>query len=138
MKVIILHPSDELKLVSLQKELISELFEDGRILAAARPLWIPAAPVEVFVNHPIELDDLETSETSIFIPVRITTDKAEYLSKLTLVNIHSGRPFSGYDRQKLAEIKQPVRQLKVFRLGLEKELSSVSKCITESKWMKIK
>ena len=34
--------------------------------------------------------------------------------------------------------EKPVRQLKVFRLGIEKELSSNSKCITESKWIKIK
>lgn len=142
MAVIILHPSDELKLVSLQKELISELFEDGRIFVAEKPLWIPANAVNTVnaanaVITVVELGDLEISEASIFIPVTITSGNAQYTSKLTLVSLYRGRKFTGFDRQIIAKIKQPVKQLKVFRLGLEKELSSNSKCIIDSKWIKL-
>ena len=136
MAVIILHPTDELKLINLQKKLISELFEDGRIVYAARPLWIRCnMGIEC---SKVELGDLDSTATEIFIPVTITTGTASYNSKLKMIILHSGREFSGFDRQKLSEIKQPVRQLKVFRLGNEKELSSNSKCITDSKWMKLR
>ena len=147
MAVIILHLTEELKLIKLQKEIISELFEEGRILYAVKPLWIKIhddlAPVDSAQERKNELSKynirhIELSENSIFIPVTITTDKAAYNSKLTLVNLHSGRQFTGFDRDKLNKIKQPVRQLKVFRLGNEKELGSSSKCITKSRWIKIK
>ena len=143
MEVIILHPTEELKLIKLQKELISELFEDGRIIYAVKPLWLEAGGAfdtlaARALNHRIELGDFEISERSVFVPVTITSDDREFSSKLTLVNIHSGRQFNDTDRQIISKIKQPVRQLKVFRLGIEKELSSNSKCITESKWIKIR
>ena len=152
MAVIIFHPTEELKLIKFQKELISELFEEGRILYAVKPLWIKIhdnfAPFDSaqgrknelskYNIRQVELDDIELSENSIFIPVTITTDTAAYNSKLTLGILHSGRQFTGFDREKLNKIKQPVRQLKVFRLGNEKELSPVSKCIMKSKWIKIK
>ena len=164
MAVIILHPSEELKLINFQKELISELFTEDRILVAAMPLWIQCTPVVkpvettaehetsevcgsfdtvfVLLNHrnikSIEFEDVEISEKEVFIPVTITTENAQYNSKLTLVILHKGRDFTGFDRQKVLQKKQPVRQIKIFRLGIEKELSSNSKCITESKWVKIK
>ena len=138
MAVIILHPSEELKLSGFQKDLISELFDDKRILVAAKPLWIHLPDT---IQHKsiksIIFDDLETSAESIFIPVEIETTEGSYTSRLTLVILHSGRQFSGFDRQSLQQKKQPVRQLKVFRLGIEKELSSNSKCITGSKWVKL-
>ena len=144
MAVIILHPTEELKLINLQKELISELFTEGRILVAAMPLWIPLVDsAETTTEHKklkyqIELNNLEITDTEVFIPVTITSYKEKLSSKLTLVNLHSGQNFSDSDRQIISQKKQPVRQLKVFRLGIEKELSSNSKCITESKWIKIK
>ena len=139
MAVIILHPTEELKLSNFQKELISELFDDKRILVAAKPLWIHLPDsIQLKSIKGISFSDLETAETSIFIPVEINTTEGSYTSKLTLVILHSGRQFSGSDRQVLQQKKQPVRQLKVFRLGTEKELSPVSKCITESKWMKLR
>ena len=144
MAVIILHPTEELKLINLQKELISELFTEGRILVAAMPLWIPLVDsAETTTEHEklkyqIELNNLEITDTEVFIPVTITSDKGKFSSKLTLVNLHSGQNFSDSDRQFISQKKQPVKQLKVFRLGIEKELSSNSKCITESKWIKNK
>ena len=92
------------------------------------------------LNHrsSIELGDLQASNTEILIPITITADDSTINTKLTLVKIHSGKEFTDTERQKIAQKKQPVRQLKIFRLGIEKELSPVSKCITDSKWIKLK
>ncbi len=170
MTVIIPHPTEELIFAKLQKELISELFEDGRIMIAEKPLWIPVNTViecsrseciEItgvsedcgfddggfdtssgLLNHRVivgvDVGGLEICENSVFIPFTISTKSGQVNSKLTLVRLHKGRTFDKSDSEKLAKIKQPVRQLKVFRLGNEKELSFVSKCIVESKWIKIK
>ena len=128
MAVVILHSADELKLVKFQKELISDLFEEGRILIAARPLWINFSDdinsSSGFLAPPkfnsIELGDVDVSDTELFIPVTISTDAASYHSKLSLVILHSGRKFSDSDRKKLSQKKQPVNRLKIFRLGEEK------------------
>ena len=40
MTVLIPHPTEELIFAKLQKELITELFEDGRIMYAVKPLWV--------------------------------------------------------------------------------------------------
>ncbi len=166
MAVIILHPTEELKLINFQKELISALFTEGRILLAARPLWIPLStvvdakntvvePVETTaeqkqsdlrgsfdeLNHrnisSVEFGELETTESEIYIPVKITTTEGVFPSKLSLVSIYKNTNFTETDRQIISQKKQPVRQLKVFRLGTDKELSSISKCITEFKWCKL-
>ena len=137
MTVIIPHPSEELKLVNLQKELISDLYIEGRILVAARPLWIPCNIENSADIKFVELGALETSDKMIYIPVTITSSKEQTISKLPLVNIHSDSSFSDKEAQLISQKKQPVKQLKIFRLGIEKELTSNSKCITESKWYKL-
>ena len=170
MAVIIMHPTEELIFAKLQKELISELFEDGRIMIAVKPLWIPVNSVPLVIEceqserieitgstgndgvdtghggfdttfrviQPPAFGEIEFSEDRIFLPVTVQSEKNQLHSKLTLVILHSGRQFTDLDRQRITKIKQPVRQIKVFRLGNEKELSSISKCIIESKWIKIK
>lgn len=135
MAVIILHPTEELKLINFQKELISELFIEGRILVAASPLWIPLESSEQI--KAVNFGGLEVTGKSIYIPVTIKTAGAELHSKLTLVNIHGKSNFSPADLNLIAEKKQPVSQLKVFRLGDEKKLSPVAKCISKSVWCKL-
>ena len=139
MSVIILHPAEELKLISFQKELISELYSEGRIIYRNYPLWIHIPDsIDGKMIKAVTLGEIETATDKVFIPVEIETTEGSYTSKLTLVCLHSGRQFSGFDRQLLQQKKQPVRQLKVFRLGIDKKLSLVSKCIIKSKWMKIR
>ena len=50
MAVIIMHPTEELIFAKLQKELISELFEEGRIMIAVKPLWIPVNSVPLVIE----------------------------------------------------------------------------------------
>ena len=112
MAVLILHPTEELIFAKLQKELISELFEDGRIMYAVKPLWILLNPVVESVETTPELGNFESTATEIPVPVTITTDKTTIKTKLTLIKIHSGKEFTAEDRRKIAQKKQPVRQLK--------------------------
>ena len=150
MAVIILHPTEELIFAKLQKELISELFEDDRIMIAVKPLWIPFNPVNpgneceggfdttLCVTQPPELGELEFSEDSVFLPVTVYTEAGQYNTKLTLVILHSGRKFTEIDHQKITKIKQPVKQLKVFRLGIMQKEGPHAKSISKSVWQKIK
>ena len=147
MAVIILHPTEELIFAKLQKELISELFEDDRIMIAVKPLWIPITPVieceggfdtTLRVTQPPELGELEVSEDSVFLPVTVYTEAGQYNTKLTLVILHSGRKFTEIDHQKITKIKQPVKQLKVFRLGIVQEEGPHAKSISKSVWCKLK
>lgn len=146
MTVIIPHPTEELIFAKLQKEIISELFEDGRIMIAEKPLWIPVTPVieceqseriEITVTQPPVVGELEICEDSVFVEVTVKSDSGDFLSRLNLVRLHSGRQFSDSDRLKLAKIKQPVRQLKVFRLGLMQEEGLHAKSISKSVWCKL-
>ena len=143
MAVIIIHPTEELKLINLQKELISELFTEGRILVAAMPLWIPLVDsAETTTEHEklkyqIELNNLEITDTEVFIPVTITSDKGKFSSKLTLVNLHRGRAFSDSDRKIISQKKQPVRQLKIFRLGIAQAEGPHAKSISDFVWCKL-
>ena len=148
--VLIPHPTEELIFAKLQKELISEFFIDGRIMYAVKPLWIEIETSERWLGWPeavskpqleyisVTLANLETTAREIFIPVTIKMQDTEFRSKLTLVNIYNGKDFSDSEHEAISKKNQPVRQLKIFRLGIEKELSSNSKCISESKWFKLK
>ena len=170
MTVIIPHPTEELIFAKLQKEIISELFEDGRIMIAEKPLWIPVNTViecsrseciEItgvaenggfdnggfdtasgLLNHRViagvDVGGLEICENSVFIPVTISTKSGQVNSKLTLVRLHKGRTFNKSDSEKLAKIKQPVKQLKVFRLGNVQNEGPHAISISNSVWRKIK
>ena len=142
MTVIIPHPTEELKLINFQKELISSLYKESRILYAETPLWIDftsngelkelSKTIEsVTFNQP------EITEKSIFIPVRINTSEDCIDSKLTLVNIYNGQSFSDKDKSILRQKKQPVNQLKIFRLGLVQAESPHTKSISKSVWCKL-
>lgn len=143
MTVIILHPTEELKLINFQKELIEELFENDRILYRTTPLWIDFKDSEELKTagkniQSVNLGEVEISDKSIFIPLQIQTSEGHINSKLTLVNIYSGKDFSDKDIQIIKQKKQPVNQLKIFRLGIVQEEGSHAKSISKSVWCKIK
>ena len=132
--VLIPHPTEELIFAKLQKELISVFFDTERVMYAVKPLWIETNQRRV---QSVELSELCATPREIFIPVTITTENNTIKSKLSLVTIYSGKDFSDSERNAITQKKQPVRQLKVFRLGIEKELSPNSKCLLDSKWIKL-
>ena len=141
MTVIILHPTDELKLINFQKEVISSLYNEKRILYASAPLWIELGDFEIAEKNQIkkiEIGDIEFSENEIYSRVLIECENGNITSKLTLVNIYKGETFSQSDRMMISEKIQPVRQLKVFRLGLMQEQGPHTKSICKSVWCKLK
>ena len=88
MTVIILHPTEELKLIKLQKELINSLYSDSRIITAAYPLWIKLDEFDLQDKasiKKIEFGEFEVDRNTVGLPVFIDCDKGRINSKLTLV-----------------------------------------------------
>ncbi len=140
MNVIILHPTEELIFAKLQKELISELFCKERLLYAVKPLWINFdSENELPSPHSVksvELGDFTADETEIFVTITINTDTTSIKSKLTLVRIYKGNNFSAAERDTVSQKKQPVRLLKIFRLGQVQDEGPHAKSISKSVWCK--
>ena len=149
MVVLIFHPTEELCFIKFQKELISILFNEKRILYSNSPLWIELPELKDLQNQDdlskiaksiksVTFGKIEVNKEDIFVNAKITYNETEILSKLRLVTIFKGEQFSEPDNQKISEKKTPVKQLKIFRLCIAKELSPFAMCITESKWCKLK
>ena len=139
MTALILHPNDELFYVDLQKKIIDVLFSEERILYQKLPLWIEFDNFDLKDKSQIKkvsIGELCTCEDSVYCQVFINCGQRKIESKLTLVCLYKGKSFTDSEIAGLKE--KPARQIKVFRLGIEKELSSNSKCITESKWVKVR
>ncbi len=148
MFVIIPHSTEELKLINFQKQLIAEFFQEDRIIYPTFPLWIELSEKTASYNknelknmskeiQAVKLGDLTTDFKSIFIPVQIKNQNEDFISELTLVRIHRGQTFTTSDKSHLSEIKQPVNQLKIFRLGIEQAEGPYSKSISNSVWVKL-
>ncbi len=142
MTVIIPHPTEELQLINFQKELISSLYKEGRILYAERPLWIDFSESEELKTdsksiQSVSFGELKISDKSIFIPVQIKTSERIVYSKLTLVNIYKDQSFTDEDKNLIGQKKQPVNQLKIFRLGLVQAEGPHAKSISKSVWCKL-
>ena len=142
MKALILHSTEELIFAKLQKTLVSDFFTKERILYAVKPLWIffddGSDLISKSLVKKVELGDLVSSENEIFIPVKIKTEEKEITSKLTLVCIYKGNNFTEEERRSVSQKKQPVRQLKIFRLAQVQEEGPHAKSISNSVWCKLR
>ena len=143
MTVIIPHPTEELNLINFQKEVISSLYKESRILYAEKPLWIDFLEKEELKTvaksiKSVKFGDFEISDTNIIIPVQIITSEDNIDSKLTLVNIYKGNSFSDEEKNLIRQKKQPVNQLKIFRLGIVQREGPHAKSISKSIWCKLK
>lgn len=139
MTVILLHPTDELFFAKLQKELTELLFEDDRILYQNIPLWIELGELELSEKKlikKIEIGEMEICENSVICPVTVILENKQFSSKLTLVSIYKGRSIS--DSEIAVQKNKPVRQLKVFRLGITQDDGPHAKSISKSVWCKLK
>ena len=138
MTVILMHPNDEIFFADFQKELIETLFDDGRIIYSQVPLWIELGDFDLKeksqIKH-IEIGKLCVTDNSVYCPVLIELDKRKINSKLTLVCLHNGNNFTADDAALLKQ--KPVRQLKVFRLGIVQEHGPHAKSISKSVWCKL-
>lgn len=143
MTVIIPHSTEELHLINFQKEIITELFTKSRILYSNYPLWIDINNFELTEKKRIKSICLGQAEITadgkeIYIPVFIEGDELKTKSKLTLVSIFGDNIFSDSDYAVIRKKKQPVNQLKIFRLGLVQEEGLHAKSISKSVWCKLK
>ena len=149
MLVLIPHPAEELKLINYQKEIISLLYSEKSIIYSAAPFWIEVP--EVLTNtadtnlkalantiDEVILNDAEVFPDRIDLPVTIKSSGKYFNSKLTLVILHKGQEFSDKAIQLLSQKNQPVKALKVFRLGIVQNEGPHAKSISKSVWCKIK
>ena len=147
MKVIILHPTEELLLENYRKEMIKALFSEKRVFFAVCPLWLELPEKAVSSENLKEISktirqitfgEIVFDSSKISLSVKIETSGGPFSSKLSLVSIIKVADFSEEDKNSAAKIKQPVRQLKVFRLGMVQEEGPHAKSISKSVWCKIK
>ena len=139
MTVLILNPNDELFYTDLQKEIITSLYSDERIIYQKLPLWIEFDNCDLKEKSKIQqviVGELCLTADSLYCPVLIECGERKINSKLTLVCLHKGQAFTDSEIATLKE--KPARQLKVFRLGIVADQGPHAKSISKSVWCKIK
>ena len=123
MVVITPHPTEELKLIKYQKELIRRLFTSGTLIYAHQPLWIPTdfesvdqAKKEI-KSVTVLASEYDEKKECIICPVKIETAGGEYLeSKLDFIHglphYVVPEPVEGRNDDNIFPLP-----LKIFRLG---------------------
>lgn len=139
MTVILLHPTDELFFANLQKELTECLFKEDRILYQNTPLWIELGELELDgkkLIKKVEIGEMEICENSVICPVTVILENKQISSKLTLVSVYKGDNI--LNSEITIQKNKPIRQLKVFRLGIMQNEGPHAKSISKSVWCKLK
>ena len=142
MLVIILHPSQEIKLSQLIKELSGFCAKKGATTYKKVPLWIPLPQNKTMDDKITDLQLLlpQQKNDEILCPVQITYEDGKYFTELTLQGfLHKTKEDFVSDfltmNKSAAEIF-PM-QIKVFRLGNTVDITRNAKAIAESEWRKI-
>ncbi len=93
MIVISLHPTEELKLIKYQKELVRCLFSPGALIYAHQPLWIPTTFTSIqkakdnITGVTLTGVEYDEKEERVICPVKISTIGGDYLeSKLDFIH----------------------------------------------------
>ena len=142
MLVIILHPSQEIKLSQLIKELSGFCAKKGATTYKKVPLWIPLPQNKTMEDKITDLQLIlpQQKDDEIICPVQITYEDGKYFTELTLQGfLHKTKEDFVSDfltmNKSAAEIF-PM-QIKVFRLGNTVDITRNAKAIAESEWRKI-
>ena len=145
MTVIIPHPTEELKLIQLQKELISGLNNSHRTFYANPCLWIELSDIHAdskaalknIANQikKLQVEELVWDEKEVFLNVEIVFNEDVVKSKLHLLTLYSGDAITEQD---FSSIKSPITSLKIFRIASSADYSEKVKSIEESVWVKLK
>lgn len=139
MTALLMHPNDEIFFTALQKEIIALLYEEGRIIYSQIPLWIDLDAFDIkdkAMIKKVQIGQLCVEEASVYCPVSVEYGDRQINSRLDLIHLHKGKAFTASQTASLKE--KPVRQLKVFRLGLMQEQGPHVKSISKSVWCKIR
>lgn len=145
MIVIISHPTEELKLIRLQKKLIESLNDDNTIWFRNVPLWIEVPHVSPQqdlkeLSKQIETITLNSPKLSadgncIFLPVQIKTKKEVLNSELPLIYRLKGNKPTTFPAD-FADLDFSQMQLKQCQLAVVSKLhdagASVQSCKTSS------
>lgn len=146
MYVLIPHPTEELKLIKYQKQIISHFFVSGTLCYAETGLWIPlyagdderTQTLKLIANtiSEITIDSPVVSDDRIVCPVVIKRSQ-------NLPTITTELPLCRILNKKQPSLENPAEtelfplKLKIFRLGLSCQLSDNSKAIQNSVWKKL-
>lgn len=144
MIVIIPHPTEELKIIRLQKALLQKLNTSGNIFYAISPLWLELPQnycgttkddLKLVASKitSISTGRLSFFESKVVLTVLLNMDNETLELKLPLLQLYKGNA----DNLSFSDYEVPVKELKVFRVGNATLLSPVSKAITEFVWKKL-
>lgn len=140
--VIIPHPTEQIKLIKFQKQLISELNDSNTIYYSFLPLWIELNS-NLFQSEDqkdlkliskkitsIDLIEILNTDKDIGIKIIIKTDSKEIECYLPLLKLYKGP-------SKKSDWQIPVKKIKIFRLGIPEDFYENSKAIKDFVWCKL-
>lgn len=144
MIVIIPHPSEELKLIKYQKELISKLNKSGQIYYAVTPIYIELSQDYSLYSTTKELKNIANQISKVEL-LKLEVKEHIYIEVLIRINekdIKISVPFLRLYRtteinNKVDFPELPVKELKIFRVAKKNLLSPVSSSIADSVWKKL-
>lgn len=143
MVVIILHPSQEIKINHLIKELSGFCAKKGATTYKKVPLWIPLPQNKTMEDKIIGVQMLlpQQKDDEIVCPVLINYEDEEYKTELTLQRFLN-KPDEDFVSDFLTMNKSAAEmfpmQIKVFRLGNTVDISKTAQALTDSTWRKLK
>lgn len=143
MFVIILHPSQEIKLSQLIKELSGFCAKKGATTYKKVPLWIPLPQNKTMEDKITDLQVLlpQQKDDEIICPVQITYEDGKYFTEVTLQRfLHKAKEdfVSAFLTMNKSAAEIFPMQIKVFRLGNTVDISKTAQALTDSVWRKIK
>lgn len=145
MITLLFHPTEELKLINFQKELIADLNTKTQIFYGQTPLFINLPFLNSQTNYDLKqisksitqitLSNPIQKEKDIIIPVKISTNEQTFFSNLFLLHQLKGEvtELGNYLNKK----KSPVENLKIFRLGIINKISNNTFEIEKIAWKKL-
>lgn len=142
MVVIILHPSQEIKINHLIKELSGFCAKKETVTYRTLPLWIPLPQNKTIEDKITGVQMLlpQQKDDEIVCPVLINYEDEEYKTELTLqrfLNKPDEDFVSDFLMMNKAAAEMFPMQIKVFRTGNTVDISRNAKAIAESEWRKI-
>lgn len=166
MTVIVLHPSDELKILNISKQISTFLSSNSIITYRNTPLWIPffQTQFQFSFDDDLQTDSLEKTtnlkelankisniqihspqinDDIIFCPVTITFNKQDFFTKLIISKIYNQKTentdLSNTEilQKKIAASETFPMQLKIFRFAKQIQLSKNSFSLSDFVWKKL-
>ena len=142
MVVIILHPSQEIKINHLIKEISGFCAKKEAVTYRKLPLWIPLPQNKTIEDKITGVQMLlpQQKDDEIVCPVLINYEDEEYKTELTLQRFLN-KPDEDYVSDFLMVNKTAAEmfpmQIKVFRTGNTVDITRNAKAIAESEWRKL-